>query len=191
MPTIRQAKVGEMIRRELAELLRKELRDPRLTMVTVTGVDVARDFTVAKVFVSVVGSAEEKQSALKALQGASGFLRGHLGRAMALRTVPNLVFRQDTGIDRGLRMYELLQEEGQAIEQNAQLAEASGANDEEDFDGEDFDEAQLEAGEIDETELNGNALNEDSDDKAHDDFFDVEAEMETGVATNNAGNERT
>jgi ribosome-binding factor A len=122
MPTIRQAKVGEMIKRELAELLQKELRDPRLHMVSITDVDVARDFTVAKVYISVLGEAAEKAAALKALQGASGYLRGHLGRVMDMRTIPALSFRYDTGIERGVRMYELLQEEQKALAENQELA---------------------------------------------------------------------
>lgn len=103
--------MGEMIRRDLAEILQKEMRDPRLAMVSITSVEVARDFTIAKVFVSVIGDEAEKSAALKALQGASGFLRGHLGRMLELRQVPELVFRYDTGIDRGVKMFELLKQE--------------------------------------------------------------------------------
>jgi ribosome-binding factor A len=111
MSSIRQARVGEMIRRDLSEILQKEMRDPRLALVSITSVEVARDFTVAKVFVSAIGTREEKAAAIKALQGASGFLRGMLGRMLEIRSIPQLVFRYDTGIDRGIRMFELLQEE--------------------------------------------------------------------------------
>ena len=112
MPSIRQAKVAEMIKRELAEILLRDMRDPRLALVTVSDVEVARDFTSAKVFVSSMGDAEEKADALKALQGAAGFLRGQLGHRIELRTVPVLMFRYDTGIERGARMFELLRQEG-------------------------------------------------------------------------------
>jgi ribosome-binding factor A len=122
MPTIRQAKVGEMIKRELAEFIQKEIRDPRLTLVTVTDVDVARDFSMAKVYISVIGTPQEKADALKALQGAAGFLRGHLGRVMDMRTIPVLAFRYDAAIERGVRMFELLRTEGEAIAENAELA---------------------------------------------------------------------
>jgi ribosome-binding factor A len=118
MPTIRQAKVGEMIKRDLAEILQREMRDPRLALVSVTNVDVARDFTVAKVFISSIGTPQEKADALKALQGAAGFLRGRLGRMLDLRTVPVLAFRYDTGIERGARMFELLREEEQTLAEN-------------------------------------------------------------------------
>jgi len=115
MPTIRQARVGELIKRELAEILQREMRDPRLALVSITGVDVARDFTIAKVFISAIGTPQEKAAALRALQGAAGFLRGRLGAAIELRAVPLLAFRYDTGIERGVRMYELLRQEEQEL----------------------------------------------------------------------------
>jgi ribosome-binding factor A len=113
-----------MIKRDLAEILQREMRDPRLALVSVTDVDVARDFTIAKVFISVIGTPQEKADALKALQGAAGFLRGQLGRMLDLRTVPTLVFRYDTGIERGVRMFELLREEEQALAENPQPSDA-------------------------------------------------------------------
>ncbi len=111
MPTIRQARVGEMIKRDLAEIMQKEITDPRLALVSVTSVDVAQDFSIAKVFISSIGDEQEKVAALKALQGAAGFLRGRLGHMLDLRTVPKLVFRYDIGVERGVRMFELLREE--------------------------------------------------------------------------------
>jgi ribosome-binding factor A len=111
MPSIRQARVGEMIKRDLAEILQKEITDPRLALVSVTGVDVAQDFSIAKVFISAIGDEQEKMAALKALQGAAGFLRGRLGHMLDLRTVPKLAFRYDAGVERGVRMFELLRDE--------------------------------------------------------------------------------
>ena len=140
MATIRQAKVGEMIKRELAEILQREMRDPRLALMSVTDVNVARDFTVAKVFVSVIGDDEEKAEALKTLQRASGFLRGQLGNRIELRTVPQLMFRYDTGVERGARMFELLRENaalnnggGDGAEDKADAANKIDALTEEDF----------------------------------------------------------
>ncbi len=111
MSTIRQARVAEMIKRELSEILMRETRDPRLALVSVTGVEVTRDFLFAKVYISTMGDAEEKMAALKALHNASGYLRGHLGKVLEMRTVPTLAFRADTGIERGVRMFELLRAE--------------------------------------------------------------------------------
>lgn len=100
-----------MIKRELAEILLREMRDPRLALVSVSDVEVARDFTTAKVFISAIGDEKEKADALKAVQGASGYLRGQLGHRIELRTVPSLSFLYDTGLERGMRMFELLRKE--------------------------------------------------------------------------------
>ena len=115
MATLRQARVGEMIRRDLAEILIKEMRDPRLAMVSITGVDVARDFTIAKVYVSVLGDAQDRSLAMRALRGASGFLRGHLGWMLEIRSVPELKFLYDQGIQRGIEMFEILKTEEAAL----------------------------------------------------------------------------
>lgn len=147
MPTLRQARVGEMIKRDLAEILMRDMRDPRLALVSITDVDVARDFTIAKVFISVLGDPKDKADALRALQGAAGFLRGRLGGMLDLRSVPALVFRYDTGIERGLRMNELLKQEGEALARDLALegeggvaptTEASAAAAEDDEDEEAF-----------------------------------------------------
>ena len=132
MPSIRQAKVAEMIKRVLAEILQREMRDPRLALVSVTDVEVTPDFTLAKVFVSAIGDEQKKAEALQALQGASGFLRGRLGRGIELRTVPALQFRYDTGVERGARMFELLREEEREIGgagEGEGLAAEDGEND--------------------------------------------------------------
>jgi ribosome-binding factor A len=111
MPSIRQARVGERIKRDLAEILQKEMRDPKLAMVSITNVEVTRDFAIARVFVSAIGTPEEKTAALKGLWNAAGFLRGRLGAVLKLRVVPELQFRQDTGIENGIRIFELLKSE--------------------------------------------------------------------------------
>jgi ribosome-binding factor A len=113
MSTLRQARVAEMIKRDLVELLQKDMRDPRLALTTVTQVEVTRDFLFAKVFVSVMGTPEEKAAAVKALQGAAGFLKGRLGRMLELRSVPTLAFRLDEGIERGIQMFEVLKNEAE------------------------------------------------------------------------------
>ena len=115
MATLRQARVGEMIRRDLSEILQKEMRDPRLSMVSITGVDVARDFTIAKVYVSVLGDAQDRSLAMRALRGAAGFLRGQLGRMLEIRSVPELKFLYDQGIQRGIEMFEILKTEQEAL----------------------------------------------------------------------------
>ncbi len=104
----RTRRVGEQMQRELARLIQREIRDPRLGMVTVSGVEVSRDLSVARVYVSTLGGAADAEQTLAVLQRAAGFLRGELGRCMKLRTVPELRFRYDDSIERGNRVSRLI-----------------------------------------------------------------------------------
>ena len=104
----RTRRVGEQMQREVARLIQHEIRDPRLGMVTVSGVEVSRDLSVAKVYVSTLGGAADAEQTLAVLQRAAGFLRGELGRCMKLRTVPELRFRYDDSIERGNRVSRLI-----------------------------------------------------------------------------------
>jgi len=104
----RTERIEEMLRAEISTLLLRELKDPRLGFVTVTGADVSPDLRHAKVFVSVLGTPEERKESLAALQRGRGFLRSELGRRAHLRTVPELNFQEDIGAERGSRIAELL-----------------------------------------------------------------------------------
>lgn len=105
----RSIRVAEQMRRELADLLRMELKDPRVTgMVSVTEVVVSPDLAHAKVFFTVLGSEAEPGQTGDALQRAAGFLRTELGRRMSLRTVPKLAFEFDESIARGARLSQLI-----------------------------------------------------------------------------------
>lgn len=106
----RAARLGDQIQRDLSELIRAELRDPRVGLVTITAVDVSRDLTHAKVFVSSVQGEEAMQSSLRALQHAAGFLRSQLAHGMRTRTVPELHFEEDRSVDRGVRLSQLIDE---------------------------------------------------------------------------------
>lgn len=106
----RTRRVGEQIQRELAELIQREVKDPRVGLVTVSGVEVSRDFEHAKVFVSRLGGEEDMGEALRALARASGFLRRELGRRMKLRTVPELRFIHDRSLAEGSRLASLIDE---------------------------------------------------------------------------------
>ena len=107
----RSRRVGEQIQRELAELVQRELKDPRLGMVTISAVEVTRDMSVAKVFFTVFGDEnhDEKQS-LEALNSANGFLRRELGHRMRLRCVPELRFHYDHSIEKGSHLSALINE---------------------------------------------------------------------------------
>ncbi len=104
----RSRRVGEQIQRELAELVQRELNDPRLGMVTVSAVEVSRDLTVAKVFFTVLNPGHDVAETLEGLTHATGFLRRELGRRMKLRVVPELRFQYDSSIEEGSRLSALI-----------------------------------------------------------------------------------
>ena len=111
MSTRRVARANDLIRRELSALILREVRDPRLSgLLSVTRVETSPDLRHARVFVSLMGSDEEKRQAEEGLAAASGFLRRGLGDRLVLRYVPELTFRLDDSIEKGSRMLELIKE---------------------------------------------------------------------------------
>lgn len=110
MSRIRVHRVGEQIKKELSLLLQNEFKDPRLGFITVTGVDVTNDLSQATVYLSVLGSDEQKEQSLGALARGKGFLRSELGRRIRLRHVPELIFKFDTSVDYGSRIEQLLRQ---------------------------------------------------------------------------------
>ncbi|MFA7387168.1 MAG: 30S ribosome-binding factor RbfA [Thiohalobacteraceae bacterium] len=104
----RTRRVGEQMQRELAALIREAVKDPRIGMVTVSGVEVTRDLAHAKVFVTVLGDAEARAGSMAALNSAAGFLRHELGQRMLTRTVPQLRFVYDESIERGSALSALI-----------------------------------------------------------------------------------
>ena len=107
----RTERVGDLIRSELSELLRREMRDPRVGLASVSSVEVARDFSHAKVSVSVLGSEPERLAAIAALERAKGFLRRELSRRLTLRTTPELHFSLDRGPEQIERITQILERE--------------------------------------------------------------------------------
>jgi len=108
MSRIRVGRVGEQIKKELSQILQTELKDPRIGFVTVTGVEVTNDLSQAKVYLSVLGSEEQKEETLKALAKGQGFIRSELGRRVRLRYTPELIFKFDTSIEYGSHIEKLL-----------------------------------------------------------------------------------
>ena len=107
----RLVRINEQLREEVAELIGRQLKDPRLQgMVSVTAVQATPDLATAKVFVSVMGSEEEKSTSLRTLQHAAGFFRHELRERLSLRRVPELDFRLDTSIEQGDHVLGLLRE---------------------------------------------------------------------------------
>ena len=110
MANFRPARVGELIQAELAALLARGLKDPRLQMSTVSHVEVTPDLRQARVYVSRFGSEAEQDAMLEGFQRAAGFIRGQLGRRLKLRYIPQLTFTLDTGIAYGVRISSMLNE---------------------------------------------------------------------------------
>jgi ribosome-binding factor A len=123
MPGIRKERLEELLRREISDIIRREVKDPRIGFVTVTDAEVTRDLSFAKVFVSVLGTEDEQQAALKGLNSATRFIRGEFGQRIKLRQVPEIQFRFDTSIQQGARIHELLQQ----IEREKDLSEPEGS----------------------------------------------------------------
>ncbi len=96
------------MKQEIADILMRKIKDPRIGFVTVTDVEVSDDLRNAKVFVSIYG--EDKAQTLKGLESASAFIRSELGRRMRMRFVPELLFRFDSTVERGAHIMELLHE---------------------------------------------------------------------------------
>jgi ribosome-binding factor A len=105
----RPEQVAGTIRQVIADALTREVRDPRVGFVTVTGVLVTNDLSHARVMVSVPGDDAEKAKAMEGLQSAAGFLRSRAARSLTTRTVPELHFELDKGFEHAARIQELLQ----------------------------------------------------------------------------------
>src|SRR6266852_7698015 len=106
----RQEMLGELIAVELSDLLRTRLKDPRVGFASITHVEVSGDLRHAKVFVSVMGSPEEREATMQGLKNATGFLRHELATRLVLRYMPEIVFKLDTSIEQGSRILELIRQ---------------------------------------------------------------------------------
>ena len=104
-------RVNHLIRREISELLQRQVKDPRLgNFVAITEVSTSPDLRYAKVFVSFMGSEGEKQETLKGLEAATGFFRNKLAKNLRLRRIPELSFHWDDSIERGSHLLQLIDE---------------------------------------------------------------------------------
>jgi ribosome-binding factor A len=106
----RTRRVGEQVQRELAALIRDEIKDPRLGMVSISAVEVSRDLGHARVYVSVLGSEKQSGESVDVLNHASGFLRHKLGKLMHMRVIPELRFYLDRSLEEGARLGALINE---------------------------------------------------------------------------------
>ena len=106
----RTLRVADQIQRELADLVQNEIKDPRVRQITITAVEVTRDYSNAKVFYTTLCSKEENVQVKKGLEHAKGFLRTHLAHRMKLRITPQLHFVFDASVERGVRLSKLIDE---------------------------------------------------------------------------------
>lgn len=106
----RSVRVGDQMKQEIADILMRKLKDPRVGFVTVTDVELSDDLRNAKVFVSIYGGDKEKEETFKGLKSASAFIRSELGKRMSMRCVPEILFRFDRTIEQGAHIMELLRE---------------------------------------------------------------------------------
>lgn len=110
MTSHRANKVAEEIKKEITQMLRDEIKDPRIGFITVTGVEVTPDIRYAKVFISVYGNDETRVQSLEALEKGKGFVRSELGKRMSLRYTPEISFKFDSSIEYGAKIMKLLAE---------------------------------------------------------------------------------
>ena len=126
MPSTRQRKVQELLVHEISDIIRRELRDPRVGFVTITDAEVTPDLCHAKVFFTVLGEQAARDDTGKALNRAAGFIRSEFARRAQLRHVPDLRFEFDESVERGLRISQLLAQVRQEEEHAPRAAETSG-----------------------------------------------------------------
>ena len=119
----RGLRVADQIQRDLAELIPREVRDPRVGLVTISGVEVTPDYAHAKVYFTVIGS--EPEVAGRGLNAASGHLHNLLFKRLSIHTVPRLHFVHDTSVERGFQIDQLIK---RAVESDAAV-EAAPAHD--------------------------------------------------------------
>jgi len=104
-----RGRIEEKIRQLVAELLIRKVKDPRVEFVSVTGVEVSRDYSVAKIMYNVVGGESEPGAVRDGLESCRGFLRGRIKKLMRMRTIPELVFEYDTSLDKAFKIERLIQ----------------------------------------------------------------------------------
>lgn len=104
----RRVRIADQIQKELSELVRRQLKDPRVGHVTLTAVEVTTDYSHAKVYVSSWEDIERLQRSIRALSDGAGFLRHHLGKRLTLHTLPQLHFVADQSLDRAVKLSNLI-----------------------------------------------------------------------------------
>ena len=108
MSTRRMERINEFIREEIALLIQREIKDPRVGFVTVLGCEVTNDFKEAKIYISVLGDKKTKDNSLAGLQSAAGYIQGQIGKLVQWRNIPRITFYLDESAEKAARIEELL-----------------------------------------------------------------------------------
>ncbi|MDD7388934.1 MAG: 30S ribosome-binding factor RbfA [Lachnospiraceae bacterium] len=136
--SIKNIRINEEVKKELSNIIRNELKDPRIHMMTsVVSVEVAPDLKTCKAYISVLGSEKEANDTLAGLKNASGYIKTKLARSVNLRNTPEIIFRLDQSIEHGIHIAHILDEL-----HAGEKAEAAGEGDEADTDAEEVYEAE-------------------------------------------------
>ncbi len=106
----RSDKISDLIKREVADILFRQVKDPRLGFVTVTSVDVSKDLKNAKIFFSSIKKGDELKAQMKGLKDATGFVQRKMAEVIKLRYIPHISFVYDSSIDEGFRIEKLLKQ---------------------------------------------------------------------------------
>ncbi len=106
----RTRQVGEFLREELSDIIRREVKDPRVGFASLTEVDVSDDLRTARVYVSVLGNDEERDATMAALRSANGFIRHHLRPRLRMRQIPELEFRDDRSMAHAAEIAQAIQD---------------------------------------------------------------------------------
>jgi ribosome-binding factor A len=109
LPGSRASRVSDLVKREVADLLMRRVKDPRVKAITITGVDVSKDLRYAKVYFSLIGDEKDIRLAQAGLDSAKGFIKREIGLRLELKHVPDIVFKHDPSLEEGSRMEKLLQ----------------------------------------------------------------------------------
>ena len=104
----RSRRIADQVQRDLADIIRLELKDPRVGLITITDVEVTLDNKLAKVYFTLLGDASRVEEATRGLQHAAGFLRSELAHRFEMRSVPQLMFIHDSSVERGARLSQLI-----------------------------------------------------------------------------------
>lgn len=114
----RAERLSDLIRSEISEIILRKIKDPRVQMITITGVDLSEDLRIAKVFFTTMAQGEERQTSIAGLKSAAGFIRKTLGSRLDLRYVPEINFFYDESFEYGARIDKLIKkvkEEGNEV----------------------------------------------------------------------------